>query len=165
MTLLAIIAVVVLLGINGYVSARFRERILINSFPPSLFVGFLAFFAFLCFGGWWLGAIAAVGVGSYCHTMGASFGYAFYMRWVATHVVASPAGEHLTAEQLANFARGKGQNIRTDSKGETDLCAYCGAETRMLAYTDLDHKLSWPPCCSNPGCIDKWESFPEEKRA
>lgn len=67
-------------------------------------------------------------------------------------------GRCLSFEQLAELAKEYAPNTRRDTpEGETPICAYCGVETSMAAYTDLDSGKSYPACCVKSECLDKFE--------
>ena len=68
----------------------------------------------------------------------------------------APKETFLSREDLAAFATTGRYRIDTPA-GETPICKYCGAETKMPAYTSLQTGSSWPACCGKSECLDKWE--------
>lgn len=68
----------------------------------------------------------------------------------------APEGEFLSAEQMSQLA--PAANHRRDTpEGEIPICAYCGAETSMFAWTNMGTGNSYPACCYRNECMDKLE--------
>lgn len=68
------------------------------------------------------------------------------------------AGRALSLEQIAELAAQDVHRYRTDTpEGEQPICAYCGAATKMAAYTDLETGSSYPAYCSKMECLEQLE--------